>query len=120
MAGNDVLAFVRTTLPSVWTLEVLLLLRRTKERSWRIDQIVAELRSSVTAVELALTVLRAVNLITAENDTYQYGPATPELDTLVSELADLYGVRPAAVIQAIAAAPAEKLIIFANAFKLKD
>jgi hypothetical protein len=120
LTGNDILAFLRKALPSVWTLEVLLLLKRTSGRIWRVEQLVAELRSSVVAVEHALTVLRAVDLIAERDGGYEYRPATPELDALVVGIAELYAVKPMTVIQAIAAAPNEKLIIFANAFKLKD
>ena len=43
---EDVLAFIRTTVKSVWSLELLLLLRRGAGRAWSADDLVREIRGS--------------------------------------------------------------------------
>ena len=114
--------FIQDALKSVWALELLLLLHRDRERGWRSDQLVRELRGSEVVVSEALAGLRAAGL-TAEtaSKTFKYGPSPgDELDQQVNALAEIYATRPMAVIKAITGSPNEKLRIFSDAFKLRD
>jgi DNA-binding GntR family transcriptional regulator len=117
---EDILAFVGATLKSLWALELLLLMRRAREHAWRTDQLVAELRASTAVIRESLAHLTAAGLVAEEDkDAFCYRPASEQLDSFVAEAQALYAAKPLAVINAIAAAPNEKLRIFADAFRLK-
>jgi len=117
---EDVLAFIRASISSVWALELLLLLKRNERRSWRANELVTELRSSSTAIKDALGVLRTAGVVGEENGLYRYQPASPALDEMIVEVAKVYALKPLVVVKTIAMAPNEKLRIFANSFKLKE
>jgi hypothetical protein len=117
---EDVLTFVASTVKSLWTLELLLLMRRHRDRAWRTDEAVAELRASTVVVRESLSDLSAAGLVAADDERhFCYRPASEQLDSFVRETEGLYTVKPLTIINAIAAAPNEKLRIFADAFRLK-
>jgi DNA-binding GntR family transcriptional regulator len=117
---SDLLDFVRSSIRSVWTLELLLLLRRHPGRAWAPEELVRELRASEVVVGEGLPVLHAAGLVSAEpGGVYRYAPASPELDLLVRDLETLHRQRPFAVTKAIFSAPSDKLQTLADAFKLK-
>lgn len=120
MTDEEVLAFVQASIPSVWALELLLLIRRDPGRDWRADALVRELRSTETIVDDALTALRSIGIVVGQGGLYRYQPASHALDVLVSETAKIYAIKPIPVIRAIVTAPNDKLRTFANSFKLKD
>jgi hypothetical protein len=118
---EDVLAFLSATVKSLWALELLLLMRRECSRAWQVAALVAELRASTVVVQDALAGLIGAGLI-AEDEAgiFCYRPVSETLDSFVAETQTLYAAKPLAVINAIAAAPNEKLRIFSDAFRLKD
>jgi hypothetical protein len=117
---NDILNFVSARIKSIWALELLLLMRRTTGRAWTSDELVRELRASIVVVHEALSGLTTAGLVaSAEADLFCYCPVSGQLASLVDETQSLYLAKPLAVINAIAAAPNEKLRIFADAFRLK-
>jgi hypothetical protein len=118
---EEVVAFIRAHIGSLYALELLLLVKRDRDNSWRSDQLVRELRSSPTAVAEALSRLLKAGLVT-ENSSghYTYEPASPEQERLADEIERLYAGRPISVVKAIVAAPDEKLRVFSDAFKLKE
>jgi hypothetical protein len=122
MTEEETLRFVSTTVKSIWALELLLMMRRQRARAWRTDELVAELRASTVVVREALASLGGTGLIaTDEAGLFRYRPAAAEhLDAFVESTQGLYSSKPLAIINAIAAAPNEKLRIFADAFRLKE
>jgi hypothetical protein len=117
---EDVYTFIRDSIGSVWTLEMLLLLRRSNERLWTPADLVRELRSSDTVVAEGLQMLTAAGLVTGTASGYRYQPASSAQSELVEELQRTYSAKPVTVIKAIMAAPNARLRIFSDAFKLKD
>jgi hypothetical protein len=121
VTDEQILAFLRANIRSLWTLELLLLLARERGKAWLPSDLVREMRSSAVAVDEALRNLQRVGLVAADTDNrYRYAPASPELDELASGIAHAYATRPTAVVKAIVTAPDDKLRIFADAFRLKD
>lgn len=120
MSEDEVLAFVQTSIKSVWALEVLLLLRRERQRAWSTQDLVLELRSSEAAVTEALSGLRALGAVAAEPAGFRYQPSSAELDRVCGSIEQLYATKPLAVAKAIMSAPSDKLRLFADSFKLKD
>ena len=99
---SDVLQFVRTRVPSAWTLDLLLLLQRDPRSSWSCKALVRELRGTLELVIQNLGVLVIAGLAAETGDGgYAYRPRTPELAALVEGLAALYAQKPVAVRNAI-------------------
>jgi DNA-binding HxlR family transcriptional regulator len=120
IAEEAILSFVRSSIKSAWTLELLLLLYRNRERSWRLEQLVRELRGSAALVAESLKALGNIGLITQiESETYCYTPKSPELDALVAALIKYYAVKPITVLRTIFTSPSEKIKSFSDAFLLK-
>jgi hypothetical protein len=117
---EQVFSHVRSLIPSLWTLDVLLLLRLSGERIWRRDELVLELRSSPTAVDHSLASLVAAGLLAEQDDGIVFRPATYELRRFADELQRIYAAKPTRVVKAIMTAPNENLRIFSDAFRLKS
>ncbi|MDB5558109.1 MAG: hypothetical protein JWQ36_1043 [Enterovirga sp.] len=119
MIEGDVLDFVRSAVRSVWNLELLLRLRRSRERSWEPDQLVRELRASASVVKDGLRTLEAAGLAASDGaGRWRYAPASAAFDSLTAELETLYRERPTAVTQALFART-DRLRSFADAFRLR-
>ena len=120
MFTDEARQFIRTSLRSVWALELLLLMRRGRDRSWDVDALTLELRSSKLIVADALTGLQQAGLVVAEADgTWRYAPAAGHLDSVVQQIAAAYAEQPLAVSREVLAADRSKIQIFADAFRLK-
>ena len=121
MTDEDLLAFVTASIGSVWTLELLLLLKREPAKAWATEELIRETRSSPVATGEALAGLRMAGLVIDDGPSHhRYQAASEHLDQLVVELEKAYRTRPMTVIKAIVAPPSDKLRIFSDAFKLKD
>jgi len=119
VADDQILDFIRSSVKTVWSLELLLFTRRNNTRAWTIDQLVRELRSSRTIVTESVGVFVLGGILREEESGFRYGPASPELDRLVEQLATEYAERPTTVVNAIVEAQTGKLQDFANAFRIK-
>jgi DNA-binding IclR family transcriptional regulator len=115
---DDIVAFVQGAISSVCALELLLLLRRERQRSLTLDQVVRELRSSELAITQAFDHLTASGLIEKAEQGYRYQQSSVQLDAVCDRLGSLYARKPVKIINAILKAPDEKLRTFANAFRL--
>jgi DNA-binding IclR family transcriptional regulator len=117
---GELLDFVRTSFRSVWTLELLLLMWRSRSAQWSAGELVRELRASDAIVSEGLASLQAAGLVSPEADgTFRYAPASPRLDLCVQQLAQVYRDRPTAVTRAIFSRQNDGLQTFADAFRLK-
>jgi hypothetical protein len=112
--------FIGGAFPSVWTLELLVLLRSQPERRWTGAELVEQLRGSEHIVTQGVGALVAGGLAATEDDgSVRYAPATPELERLVDETAKLYAKRPDAVRRTIVFGGSTSLQAFSEAFKLR-
>lgn len=117
----DILHFVRSSIGSVWALEMLLLVGGRPERAWQHDELVRELRSSSAAITGAVLLLeRAGLLASVGQQACRYQPASPELDHVGELVRKIYAAKPATVIGAIFDSSDDKLRAFAQAFKFKE
>jgi hypothetical protein len=114
---DELAAFIRQAIPSVWALELLLLLRRD-QRAWTEAELVSELRASPTVVGNALGQLHHRELTLRQDDgCWVYRPASRALETLVDDLHATYRERPVTVINIISRpSPLQSL---ADAFKFR-
>lgn len=121
MTEDEVFSFARNKIRSAWALELLLLLRQDRARTWHVADLVRELRSSEAVIDPCLAVLKSEGLVGGiAEEGFRYEPASEDLDAACGELAKLYASRPMALAKAIMKVPNEKLSIFSNAFKIKD
>lgn len=120
MASRDELSrFIRSSFRSVWSLELLLLLKRDSRR-WTHAEVVSALRGSDLVVSQSVEWLSAAGLVIEEDDgAVAYGPVSDDLAALVDATEALYGRRPDAVRRMIVAASTGGLAAFADAFRLR-
>jgi hypothetical protein len=115
----DLVAFIRRSIPSVWALDILLLVRQSPARSWSAGELVGELRASDAVVLGVLAGLEREGLVArSEDGRFRFAPAADLLEQLTMALAEAYAERPVAVINAIVSTDA-KLQSLADAFRLK-
>lgn len=120
MAANDELvAFIRAHIKSVWTLELLCILKADPERRWSSDALVAELRGSAALVSGGLRLLEDAGIVLSEEaGLYRYQTASATIAGLCEALVSEYRARPVAITNIIASS-ADKLQILADAFRLR-
>lgn len=112
--------FIRGAFPSVWTLELLLLLKSEPDRGWTGQELVEKLRASDPIVVQGVGALVAGGLVaTEEGAKVRYAPASSEVARLVDETARQYAKRPDAVRRIIVFAGQTGLQAFSDAFKLR-
>ena len=120
MSGSDedLLGFVAATFPSVWALELLLVLKSDR-RVWRQPDLVDSLRASDLVVSKALDALVAAGLASMDADGAEYRPVNAGVEQCVEAVEQLYRTRPNKVRRVIIAASAGSATAFANAFRLR-
>jgi DNA-binding transcriptional ArsR family regulator len=102
---EDIIAFIRAHLGSLYALDLLLLIKRDRNRSWQPGELVRELRSSQTAVAEALSRLVQAELVTEKPPgSYRFAPTSPERERLASEIERVYTSKPIRSVEAIATA----------------
>ena len=117
---RDTHSFIRSTFRSAWTLELLCLLRKHRDRAWERAELVAALRASDLIVTQSLASLTAAGLVVVlEDERVQYQPASEELDALAGASEQLYAKSPDSVRRLIINAATGGLSAFADAFKLR-
>jgi hypothetical protein len=116
---EDVVRFVLTDLRTVWTLELLLLMRGVPDRIWSAAALTGELRASLPMVEDILRRLETLRLIGRDAEGWIYRPATPDLDSLCARADHAYRQKPFAMISMIGRGESV-LRDLANAFRLRD
>lgn len=117
---DDVVALIRSSIRSVWALELLILLRKDRRREWAERELVRELRGSLALVRDGISALTAGGLVGAGAvNTIVYRPRTLALDQAAGRLSRAYEQTPVAVMKAIAAAPDDRIQTFADAFRFK-
>ena len=111
--------FIRSSFRSVWSLELLLYLKRESDRAWSAEELVAALRGSDLIVAQSLEYLLAAGLIRIDHDGFtRYQPASVHLESLVNETEALYARSPDAVRRMIIKAGQGGLSAFADAFRI--
>ena len=120
ISESEILEFAGASFRSVWALELLLMLRRTRDRGWGASEILKELRSSQVVVIEALNNLIAAGLvIEEEGGRYRYN-GSGRLEQTIGDLEHFYMLKPALVMRQIVNSPNSKLQILSDAFRIKD
>ena len=117
-ADDEISSFIRSSFRSVWSLELLLLLRR-EPRLWSHDELVVTLRASDLVVSQGLEMLCVAGLVTVDEQGRGLYSPTPGAASLVDGAASLYARSPDAVRRLIVDRKASGLAAFADAFRLR-
>ena len=118
-AEDEVAPFIASSFRSVWSLELLLLLK-SERRPWTPEELVIALRASELVVTQALRSLVAAGLALEDgNGAATYMPASGDLEKLVEQTEQLYARKPDAVRRMIVASASSGLSAFADAFRLR-
>ena len=117
MSDPGFLGLVRKHIRSVWSLELLLLLRSRPGEAWPAEVLVRELRASAGLISGCLAKLQDSGLAVNQDGAWRFAPATQELGRFCDQLAEAYQTRPVAVINMIA--KPSQVQDLADAFKFK-
>jgi hypothetical protein len=101
----EVKTFVLDNVRSVWALELLLLLRRGRERAWTAKELTRRFPTTVSLVDSVLEQFRLFGLVRRDSAGARYEPAADFLDELCHKLEAAYRERPAAVRSLIGKQP---------------
>lgn len=117
--SDEIAQFISASFRSIWSLELLLLLRREPEYHDRGD-LVAKLRASDLVVRQAVEGLIAGGLAVADEEgRVAYLPVSANLAEAVELAAEYYARKPDAVRRLIVRTSAPGLIAFSDAFLLR-
>lgn len=120
MLSQKLERFLRTSIRSVWELELLLLLRKEPSRTWSAAELIRQLRASGLVINDALAELQRADIVAVEETgRFSYRPANAELAAVVDELAEAYANVPTSIMDVIWSTPRSNIEIFADAFRLR-
>ena len=114
--------FIERTIDTIHQLEVLMLLRRSPHRFWRVDEVAAELRMTGRTVASSLSGLHANGVLASEGSNpvaYRYEPRSLALHARGESLSGAYTTDPLAVLKAVLNKPPRALRSFSDAFLLR-
>ena len=117
-SDEDVLRFIAASFPSVWALELLLVLKKDC-RAWAREELVATLRGSDLVVSKALDALVTAGLASIEGEGVVYLPVSRQVEECVEQVEQLYRSRPNSVRRVIVSTGTRTANAFAEAFKLR-
>lgn len=120
---EDLRRFVLTSIPSVPFLEALLLLRANPTRQWDGESLAQRLYVRERTAQALLEDLFRAGMVApcpcAQQASYQYQPASPQLGERIDALAELYARHLVEVTHLIHSSLDRKAQQFADAFKLR-
>jgi len=119
---DNVKNFIAGHIDSAVQLELLLLLHRTRGRTWDAASVGNDLKIDAGWAGSQLANLCQQGLLgcsEASPAVYQYQPRTAELDAAVAALAAAYNDRRVSVISLIYSKPTDNLRAFADAFRIR-
>ena len=117
MIPEPVRKLVVEHIDSIEQLEVLLLLRTHRDRSWSIEEVNDRVSSSTSSVKTRLEALLQSGFLARTAHLYRYR-ASAERDTVVGALASTYAERRFTIIELIFTKTTDRLRSFADAFKV--
>ena len=117
-SSEDLTRFIVSSFPSVWTLELLLLLKR-EPRVWSRADLIETLRASDLVVSQALESLVAGGLASVSEEGAEYRPISDSVADCVDKTEEFYAMKPDKVRRMIVTSSSSGITAFADAFKLR-
>lgn len=119
---DDVRHFLAAHIRSVADLELLLLLRASRDREWSAEEVSRALYTAPEMMSPQLADFAAKGLLEISEGSepvYRYQPRGEGLDEVIGRLAELYAQRRVAVISQIYAELVSEARSFADAFRIR-
>lgn len=120
--STEIRHFISANIKSVADLEVMLLLRENRDRTWTATTVSQVLATSTDMASMQLRGLHDRELlaliIDSTGESFQYRPAE-HLEPQAEALAVLYRERRVSVITAIYSEPVDNVRTFADSFRLR-
>lgn len=110
--------FVRERLPSLEQIEIVLLLRGDRTRTWSAPEVSQSLGTPPESTAMRLFLLASNGVVSFEGGRYRAASNAAD-EPLLDELVETYGQNRGALIALVGGQPADPLRSFADAFKLK-
>lgn len=115
---EDLTRFIESSFRSVWSLELLLLLK-SERRHWAADELISTLRASDLVVSQAIESLVAAGVASSDEGGATYMPISQDVADLVEQTEGLYALKPDAVRRMIVTSSTSGIAAFADAFRLR-
>jgi hypothetical protein len=116
--------FISDHIDSVELIEVLLLVKRSRDREWTAQEVSERLYTSLRSAAHRLEALRASRLVAVREEGahahHRYEPADAALGRAVDDLENVYAERRTRVINLIFSRPDDKIRTFADAFRIRE
>ena len=93
----ELIAFVRQRIKSVWTLELLLLLRRNSAQPILCSQLIRDMRATPGLIERGLRELGAAGLVVSDGQSARFVADSPDLNRLCEAMDTALRERPVAM-----------------------
>jgi len=119
--SQELKTFLKEHLHSVFSLEVLLLLRREQTRSLSVSEVANELGIEIDVAQQQLSKLTSAKLISKANgdvEEFRYGPVDERLVSLVDQLAVAYAKQRVPILSLILTENSDRTRCFIEAYKL--
>lgn len=120
MLEPALLAFIRTSIPSIWALELLLLLRRAAPGALTREDLLLHLRATPRLIDTLLERFTELGLVAEDAAGVRFACMNPDNEALCEALALAADERPIALRDAIISMPNAKLRDLADAFRFKN
>ena len=118
-----VLELIRTSIPSMDALEILIFMARNPGRAWSVAELREGMAPSVVSDAVARDTLKSMKvggLVTSDGQAFRFSPASPELAAACDGLLLAYNERPVTLIRTLyAIADSKKIQAFADAFRIR-
>ena len=114
-------SFIQQRMASIEQIEIVLLLRGDRARSWSASEVAAELRMPPESAAMRLFLLASSGMLLFEASgvpRYRYAGGDAETDAMIGELAEIHADNKNAIAMLVGA-PVDPLQSFADAFKFK-
>ena len=120
---EDVARFLYDNVESIDQLEILRVLGEDREKEWDSVALAAAVQAEPQAVRAHLTAMHARGLLTmtprGAGLSCRYGVRTPELESMVGRLLQMYRERPVTMIKMVYERAKDPLRAFADAFRIR-
>jgi hypothetical protein len=116
---EELAEFIRRNIPSIYVLEVLLLIAKNPERRWTVNSVDTELRSNHFLVTNALNHLTNKKLIEFDGDCYFYRPTSGSENENIKLVIKLATTHFNKLVTAVYSDKIHKIQSLADAFKIK-
>jgi hypothetical protein len=120
---EHVRSFIANHVDSLELIDVLLLLKRQRDREWTADEVSQRLYTSPRSAANRLEALRASGICSvaegAARASYRYAPSTAGLERAIDDLEPVYATHRTTVIELVFSKPSSSIRTFADAFRVR-